>query len=336
MNKVKLLYIGGVPNNNLTNVVRWTPTGFDLFFAGNSLLPPLFTDERISAVKVYLGGTSPNNQVKLPGRPDVIFNGICNQESCSRAIEFATHFCAQAEENGVRVINHPGLVKNTTRLKSAEDFQGLDRILVPEIRHLAAPGFRAVRDMLEQEKTRFPFILRTTENHNGANMVLFTGPESVGDSGPLPFDGRDYYAIQHIDYRNPAGVYRKFRLVKIGDRVVPRHMISSSHWKIHVGERKDSENDSIKAKTDEIEFLTDPESFLGSDLYHQLVVGLNKSGLDYAAVDFSILADGRAVFFECNACFNAFSNRKPRTPELGNAEAQITQALIDLVVHSPD
>lgn len=336
MKKVKLLYIGGVPNDNHTNTVRWTPKGFDLYFRGNSLLPPLFSNEGISTVKVYLGGTSPNHQIKLPGRPDVIFNGICNQESCSQAIEYASQFCTQAEENGVRIINHPKLVRNTTRLKSAADFQGLDRILVPEIRHIPAPSFQAVRQMLEEEKERLPLILRTTENHHGTPMVLVTGQDNLGDLGPLPFDGRDYYAIQHIDYRNADGVYRKFRLVKVGNRVFPRHMISSSNWKIHVAERKDIVNDDPTAKQGEIEFLANPESVLGSDLYHQLVTGLSKSGLDYVAVDFSLLPDGRAVFFECNACFNAFSGSKVRTPELGEAEARISRALIDLVVAPPN
>lgn len=331
MNPTKLLFIGGVPNDHLTSVVRWTPSGFDLSFAGNSVLPPLFHDKRISAVKVYLGGMQPNNEVKLPARPDVVFNGICNHESSSQAVAYAERFCAYAEEQGVRVINHPTLVRNTTREKSAEGFQGLDRILVPKITHLPALTIHDIYRMIEQDEIRPPFILRTARDHNGKNMVRIMAPEQRDELGMLPFDGRSYYAIPFVDYADQQGVYRKYRLVKVGNEFFGRHIVSSRKWNIHSTERFDEANNDTQARKDEIRFLDSPREYLGDELFQQFVSGLNKTGLDYVAVDFSLLPDGRAVFFECNACFNVFASQH-LFPELSAAQDRITSALINLVM----
>ncbi len=282
-------------------------------------------------MKVYLGGMNPNNEVKLPGRPDVVFNGICDHESSSEAIEYAERFCSHAEKQGVRVINPPSLVRNTTREKSAESFQGLERILVPKITHLSAPTVQDIYQMIEQDEIRPPVILRTTGDHNGRNMVRIMAAEQRDELGVLPFDGRDYYAIPFIDYADQQGVYRKLRLVKVGNGIIARHIVSSQKWNIHSTERFDSVNNDSEARNDEMQFLNNPEEFLGEELFAQLVTGLNKTGLDYVAVDFSLLPDGRAVFFECNACFNVFAN-KHLFPELKTAQERITSALIDLVI----
>jgi hypothetical protein len=334
MNKIKLLVAGGIPDDNLAEVVAWTPGGVDLKFYGNTTLLPLMTDERVSAKEILFGGSHPGPEIRLPSRPDVIFNAVCNLESCSRALNLVGHLCEKAQADGIPVINHPKHVRHTSRPNSAALFGDLDGIVVPKLSRLRSPTGMEIHRMIQDDEIPFPSIIRTAGDHNGQRMIRLAGADDIKRLNSLPFDGRDYYVLPYIDYQRDDGVYRKFRMVKVGDGLLPRHMISSHSWNIHSTQRNDDANSKWEAKRDEKRFLEDPAGFLGSDLYDQIATGLGKTQLDYVAVDFSILPDGRAVFFECNACFNAFNTvpLKNVIPELNEAENRIRTALMDLVI----
>ena len=331
MKKVELIVLAGIRDSNQVEIVDWSPEGYQLNFPGNTQLFRLSDDPRLSVRHVHLGAYSPGMALRFPGRPDVIFNSVCSPESSSKALEFAEKICNEAESAGIGVINHPKHVRVTTRTGSAEIFGGLDHVVVPEITLLSSPTFREVVDRFERGDAVFPALIRTTTEHDGRNIARLDGPGDMDELGALPFDGRDYYLSRYVEYANSQGIYRKYRLVKVGGKVYARHMISSREWNIHATQRRDEVNGSADEINAENSFLKNPKKALGGRIYDQLVIGLKRTNLDYAVVDFSVLEDGRAVFFESNACFNVFSGIYPRA-ENAAAEKAVTEALVELVL----
>lgn len=331
MKKVKLLVILGITDDN---VVYKIADDKNPGYAGNASIHPLGQDDRISGWEIKLGGANSLAEVRIPSPPEVVFSAVCSQEASTRALDLAEFVCDKAEADGIRVFNHPRLIRKTSRTGSAAHFQGFDRIVVPQVTMIPAPQLETIRAMFEDGEISYPSIIRTTADHNGENMARISDPSELGKLESLPFGGRDFYAIPFVDYASNKGVYRKFRLVKVGGKILPRHMISSDSWSIHSTDRNNSANLTPEARKEEKRFLANPSAYVGKPLYDQLVSGLEKTGLDYVAVDFSLLGDGRAVFFESNACFNAFasSSQKAPMPELAKAENRIKSALIQLVI----
>jgi len=331
--KIHLLIIGGVPDDNRAEVRRWTPNGVDLLYDGNVTADAIMRDERLEVMQLILGGSNPSRDFNLTRRPDVAFNLVCNAESSARSLDMSDKVCASLARDGIPVLNPPDRVRGTTRTASAALFAGLDRIEVPEVRKLESPNMRSIQRLLDSKEISYPSIVRTATDHNGANMIRLRGPRDLEKLERLPFDGRDYCVSRFIDYRDPEGLYGKLRLVKVGRKFLPRHLIVSADWKIHSGQRAEKINASSESRARERAYLQDPSTFLGESLYGQLVTGLERTGLDYVGVDFGLLGDGRAVFFECNACTNAAtrSSRPGEDPERATIKKKIGAAFFECV-----
>lgn len=333
MSEINLLMIGGVPDDNMVEVRSWRQGGVDLLFDGNITADAIQRDARINPMHLVLGGSSAAREFNLQRRPDVAFNLICNAESSTHALNLAATICEDLKNDGVPVLNPPDRVRETTRLASPALFSGLDRVHVPAVRRLKSPSMRELMAMLNCGQIDFPVIVRTINDHNGRNMTRLRGTEDFDALEQLPFDGRDYYVIAFSDYKNLDGLYRKFRLIKVGRKILPRHLIISGDWKVHVAQRNEGTNFSSEARAREDAYLANPQSFLGRTLYDQLVTALGRTGLDYAGVDFGLCDDGSAVFFECNACTNAavLSPRSGEPPERATVKRKIEAAFYECV-----
>jgi hypothetical protein len=314
VSEINLLMIGGVPDDNMVEVRSWRQGGIDLLFDGNVTADAVQRDPRINPIHLVLGGSSAARELNLQRRPDVAFNLICNAESSMRALNSAASICKKLEADGIPVLNPPDRVRETTRTASLAFFSGLDKVRVPVVRKLNSPTTRELVALLNSGEIDFPVIVRTINDHNGRDMIRLRGAEDFDGLEQLPFDGRDFYVIAFSDYKNSDGLYRKYRLIKVGRNILPRHLIISEDWKIHVAQRNEDVNFSSEARAREDAYLANPRSCLGGALYDQLVMALERTGLDYVGVDFGLYDDGSAVLFECNACTNA-ATLSPRSGE---------------------
>ena len=325
--------ISGVPDDNMVEIRSWSQGGVDLLFAGNITAVAIQRDPRINPMHLVLGGSSAAREFNLQRRPDVAFNLICNPESSMRALISAASICNKLKTDGVPVLNPPDRVRETTRTDSLAFFLGLDRVHVPAVRRLSSPTMRELVALLNSGQIDFPIIIRTINDHNGRNMIRLRGAEDFDGLEQLPFDGRDFYVITFSDYKNSDGLYRKYRLIKVGRNIVPRHLIVSEDWKIHVAQRSEEINSFSEERAREDAYLANPKSFLGRTLYDQLVTALGRTGLDFVGVDFGLYDDGSAVLFEINACTNAatFLPRSGQPPERATAIGKIEAAFYECV-----
>lgn len=330
MKKAKLLVVFGVPDDKR---IKYNRAADAVGIGGNTPLSPLRNDQRISMWETFVSGPQSLARFNTPSPPDVVLNGICSYEGNSIALSISEKICNKAENEGIKVINHPRYVRSTGRGHSALNFKKFDQIVVPNVTHLLSPSIDDVNQLIHSNPTPLPLIVRTTVDHGGSNMIRIHDRSDAHLLESMPFDGRDYYAIEYVDYKDAEDTYTKFRLIKVGEKIFGRNMYNSEHWNVHASDGSKRIVASPELKKKEKQFLESPKRFMGEKTYKQLVAGLKGTGLDYVALDFALLPDGKALFFECNSCFLAFSaDTDSRTTESNRAERRITTALSDLIV----
>ena len=142
-----------------------------------------------------------------------------------------------------------------------------------------------------------PVLVRPISTQGGHGMALLDTPDKL--AGMTVDDADAFYFIGFNDYRSADGYYRKYRMIFVDREVYPYHLAISKKWLVHYYSA-----DMLEApwKRDEEErFLTDPRAALGAKAMDAITAIARRMDMDYAGIDFSLLADGRVIVFEANA-----------------------------------
>lgn len=164
----------------------------------------------------------------------------------------------------------------------------------------------------------YPLILRRDGFHMGRDMNLLHSPEEarelierrqeeIRQNGRRPNQlGPFDLAIQFVDTSDDRSIFRKWRSVVVGDRIIPRHLLLSRHWLVNFG------NLVTDAAADEEDrrFMDDGE------LEPELVLRAARlTGADIVALDYGKFPDGRYVFWEANRHFLLLGDRGYDQPD---------------------
>ncbi len=313
MDKPNILFLMGIPDQRVATIDFDESGNPDLKLDGNCGIEYLKRDGRLSGTELTLGGPDNRISLELDRKPDIVFNRICSPEGNVRALKMAIKLSEAFGRDNIPILNHPRNVLLSSRDRAPDLYRDIEGLVVPPVKLLESPRLKTVIEHLEAGAISFPFIIRTTVDHNGMNMVLVSGESDLEELDVLPFDGRDYVVVSYIDYRDDEGYFSKYRLFKIGNNIVPRQMILSNQWKIH-GEEMDNvinQRPELKEKRDA--FRSDPESILGAERMAVLHEVFQRLGLDYVGADFAPLPDNRVLLFEANACMKiVMKNRSER------------------------
>lgn len=199
-----------------------------------------------------------------------------------------------------KVINHPALVRPSTRLVNAIRFGKIAHVKTPNIlllKHteLLQPGIFA---LLAQHKLSFPLLLRCPGFHTGQYFVRVEHPDYFFEAvKKLP--GSALLVISILDSTNIHGDSHKFRVMIVDGQLYPMHLAISKDWKVHYFSA-DMETEPEYRKL-EAQFLEDMPNLLGQQVMQALEHIRLVLGLDYAGIDFGINNDGEVLLFEANA-----------------------------------
>lgn len=261
---------------------------------GNVDLLGLVDTERFRIQTVMCGGL-PSEPVEL-ARPDVILNAICDPDSNATALTAADTIIEQV---GCGVVNRPDQVRASTRDQVATLLADVPGLLVPPTTRLAPSYVREVAALLDDGTVRTPFLFREAGSHGGIGLVLVEGPDQLDQLEQYAFDGRSFYATDFVDFRSADGLYRKHRALVIGGRLHRKHLITSDQWNIH-SESRSYMRDRPDLQAEEDEWVEHgPLDEAPFAAIHE------RLGLDFFGVDFGVMADGRILVFEVNACARA-------------------------------
>lgn len=233
----------------------------------------------------------------------------------------------------VSLINHPSNVLKTTRDNNYTRLNALPGIRFPKTERFNTEG-KAAQTIAENIKTAgftFPFIIRETGTHTAVTTALISEQAELREY-LNNISGDSLYVIEFIENASPEGHYTKMRFFAIDGQLYPvvRHV--DEVWNVHGGNRKTFMNSHPWMIEKEKQFLSDPTSVLGAEIYDLLQTLSGHIGLDFFGFDFTVLENGEVLIFELNPAmrhsFNHAENSPYMRPHLEAISAAF-QAMVD-------
>jgi len=125
----------------------------------------------------------------------------------------------------VRVLNHPTRSMRRFELLRTLHERGVNEADVYRVADLRAPA-------------RFPVFVRRADDHAGSlSGLLRTGAELEREIDRLTRAGAradDLIVVEFCDTADAHGIYRKYSAFRVGDRIVPRHLLFSRDWAVKI------------------------------------------------------------------------------------------------------
>lgn len=142
----------------------------------------------------------------------------------------------------------------------------------------------------------YPVFLRGEDDHRGATSGLIDTPEALTqalDARRAAGELREgTLIVEFCDTADEQGLIRKYGVLRVGDRLIPRHVFISRKWMIKSSPDSDgvSREEMARIELDYIE--RNPHA-------DELMKRFDLAGIDYGRIDFS-LKDGRIQVWEIN------------------------------------
>ena len=177
--------------------------------------------------------------------------------------------------------------------------------------------FRAVRCSQSLDELRYPVFVRDPNDHHGPRTPLLNNRAEL-DAAIAQLVSKGYTpgsltAIEYIDTRDEQGLFRKYSAFRIGDAIIPAHILTSPDWVT-----KDSP----------------PAPMLGYELAYletnphreQLHRVFDLAGVQYGRIDYG-LKDGQIQIWEVNTNPVIVQEREKYWP----AKLPMKQKLVDQI-----
>jgi FimV-like protein len=235
---------------------------------------------------------APTGQEKELPAYDFVFNAVADPDAAPGAQKAAQSFVRSCVEP---VLNCPARVSQTLRSAMPGLLSSIRDVLIPHTQRFTRRSDKPEGTILACD-FRFPLILRPAGRHGGERTNLVRSADKLASALP-PEDA--FYATEFVDYRSADGWYRKYRVIFVDREPYPYHLAVGGRWLLHY--RSADMQASAARRREEAAFLRDPAAALGVRAMAALKAIGKRLDLDYAGIDFSLLPDGRILFFEANA-----------------------------------
>jgi hypothetical protein len=141
----------------------------------------------------------------------------------------------------------------------------------------------------------FPIIARPLDTHLGEGLCKLDDAVAImAYLGERPED--EFYIAPFVDYRQPDGLYRKYRVALIDGRAYAVHMAVSQDWMINYVNA--NMNESAAKRAEEERFMTDFDHGFGARHADALNAIAERADLDYLPFDCGETRDGKLLLFE--------------------------------------
>lgn len=220
--------------------------------------------------------------------------------------------------------NAPAAVLLTRRDQVAARLADVPGVRMPRTIRTSAPDRATLAKAIAAEGLTFPLLIRPAGAHGGAGMVKVDRPEGVR-TAKIRLDDGPVYVTEFVDFADADGLYRKHRVVVVGQQVFLRHVIIGDNWLLHAERRTQSTETEEQAALAVFAEQTCP------GIRAAVMAVADALRLDYFGIDCSLRPDGGLLVFEANACMNILHNSAP-SPSMWDAPiATILTALRGLL-----
>lgn len=261
--------------------------------AGNTPYEDLIKDSCFDAdIAIVLPDYRYDPEV-LKDRADVIVNLVSEPDFGLDVIASVAELVDSLQKP---VVNHPKLISATDRQSISRRLAGVSGAVMPTTVRMDAADLRRLPD--EAEIGKFPLIVRHAGTHGGEKMELVSDAKALLGFAEEAGD-RALYLTDFVDYRSADGFFRKYRLVFVGEEILPYHLAIGDIWKVHHVSTRMAEAEWMRKE--EQTFLDEPGRVFGPEAMATLDAIRREIGLDYFGIDCSLDSEGRVVIFEVNA-----------------------------------
>jgi tetratricopeptide (TPR) repeat protein len=262
---------------------------------GNVPFRHLLPRQRYTRINWFVEYATPGQAEALPAH-DVVFNAIGDPDLAGPTAANVTAFLAG---RGRPVLNDPAKVARTARHRAPALFAGLADVVVPKVARVAGRDLdgQGLVGAAERAGLALPVLVRPVGSHGGKGLVRAETPAALAGVALAPDE--DAYLTAYRDFASADGLYRKYRMIFVGRVAYPYHLAISANWLVHHGSAGMAGDPARIAE--ELAFLQDPEAAIGARAMAAVAAIGRRIDLDYAGLDFAVLADGQVMVFEANA-----------------------------------
>jgi glutathione synthase/RimK-type ligase-like ATP-grasp enzyme len=324
--RIRLNVLLGIPDDGAgmvrvgpggRTIVAHRPGASSFVLRGSTNLAPFLSRERFALDRIYVQG---DGEPPVNLGPGAILNHIADPDVCSRALAAVAKI---ADRAGRPCFNHPAAIARTSRDGVAQLLSGIPGLTVPKTIRVAQRSPARVCEAASGAGMRYPILVRVVGSHGGQDRVKIDKPESMGDIAQLQHESLPLFLTEFYDFVSPDGLYRKFRIVVVGDDILVRHCVIGNDWSLHGRFRINSMD------------LDEEEEDLFNTFQSEWVPSLKpvfseitrRLDLDYFGVDCHIDRNRDVLLFEANGCMKVLKNYRPLPNRFEAPIARIKTAL---------
>lgn len=266
------------------------------------------------------------SEVLMPPKPHFAINLVADPDRSRRALEIIEKFIAAKP---MPVLNEPQSVLASDRVSVADALRSISGIRIPPVCRVVPQRPSDIFDAMDLNGLEFPILVRNVASHGG-NLVRLDSADDADVLFRLEWGGRAVYITQFEDFQSADGLFRKYRLMVIGDQTILRHVIIGDQYLLRMEMRLRSD----AAQMEEAESLKNFSSELGPNIAKRVETIRQRLRLDMFGIDFAMKPNGDMLVFEANPAMNFFFN--PPGPNIWDAPVEKGKAALFELLSYPD
>ena len=319
----EVILIRGAPFNRHCRID--VQDGFDpprFVLSGTASFLPYVPELLSRARQLWL---SPRRGLKpLPMRRLPVINYLADADIYEGALRKADLIVQQLRKPA---FNAPAAVLRTGRDEVAKGLSGVGGVCMPRTIRTPAPHPEALGRAIAVEGLNFPLLIRPVGAHGGDDMIKVDRPEDI-QAAKIRFGNEPVYVTEFVDFADADGLYRKHRVVVVGDQIFLRHVIIGESWLLHASRRTQNTEAEEQAALAAFAEQTAPA------IRSSVMAVAEALSLDYFGIDCSLRPDGSLLVFEANACMNILLNSAP-SPNIWDAPIAAILAALRRLLDAP-
>ncbi len=293
----EVLLIRGAPFDGICKIE--VPDGFDpprMVLNGTASFLPYVPELPSRAQQLWLGPGKWTKPLTMRRRP--VINYMADADLYETALRKADEVVRLIK---LPAFNAPAAVLRTRRDQVAASLADLPGVHMPRTIRTPAPDRAALAAVIASEGLTFPLLVRAAGAHGGEGMVKVDRVADL-ETAKIRFDDGPVYVTEFVDFADVDGLYRKHRVVVVGQEIFLRHVIIGDNWLLHAERR--TQNTEIEEQAALAAFAEQT----GPAIRAAVMAVADSLQLDYFGIDCSLRPGGGMLVFEANACMNVLHN----------------------------
>lgn len=216
---------------------------------------------------------------------DAIFTAIAQSPENAERLEWAQRLIRRS---GLPQINDPAAVARADRTFVYERLSQIQRVRVPRT---SVAGRENLSDIA------FPAVVRPVGSQAGRDLAKIDGGDALA-AYLRTTDAQSFYVMPFVDYSNPDGYFRKYRIFVVDGTPLPCHLAISKNWMIHYYNAPMREHQWMR--DEERTALEQFGRIFPEPLRRAMTEIASALNLEYIGLDCSIDREGNLLVFEAD------------------------------------